>query len=65
MPPKRNRHPYKDLCIAVGAYCGDQLYGCDFRATDLYGCDSVGSVPYLKAANAEQCTGVLPDPSSL
>ncbi|GJJ69335.1 hypothetical protein EMPS_01681 [Entomortierella parvispora] len=32
------QHPYKDLCVDVGQFCGDKLYGCNFISADLYYC---------------------------
>lgn len=57
----KNKHPYKDLCVAVGLFCGDKLYGCDFNATDLYECKSVGSPPVLEETDAPICTGQCTD----
>ncbi|KAF9578581.1 hypothetical protein BGW38_005552, partial [Lunasporangiospora selenospora] len=44
---KKNTHPYKDRCVAVGDFCGTQLYGCKFKPNALYRCKEVGKHPEL------------------
>ncbi|KAG0222562.1 hypothetical protein BGW41_005939, partial [Actinomortierella wolfii] len=41
----KNKHPWKDLCVAVGDFCGNQLYGCNFDENSLYHCAQVGKPP--------------------
>ncbi|KAG0043109.1 hypothetical protein BGZ83_011823, partial [Gryganskiella cystojenkinii] len=52
-----NKHPYKDLCVAVGDFCGNKLYGCDFVATTQYRCDAIGERPWPIAEDSAFCGG--------
>ncbi|GJJ71488.1 hypothetical protein EMPS_03838 [Entomortierella parvispora] len=53
----KKKHPWEDLCVAVGAFCGDNLYGCDFDFKTLYACTAVGEKPTILLANAVNCGG--------
>ncbi|KAG0047824.1 hypothetical protein BGZ83_007201, partial [Gryganskiella cystojenkinii] len=54
---KKPKHPYKDLCVAVGEFCGDNLYGCNFEFKTRYLCKAVGEKPIVVERNAESCSG--------
>ncbi|CAO3568745.1 unnamed protein product [Mortierella alpina] len=51
----KRHHAFKDLCVAVGDFCGNKLYGCDFVATTQYRCDAIGEHPRPVAENAASC----------
>ncbi|KAG0259390.1 hypothetical protein DFQ27_004090, partial [Actinomortierella ambigua] len=40
-----SQHPYQDLCVAVGEFCGNELFGCNFDKNTLYRCDQIGKPP--------------------
>ncbi|KAF9094530.1 hypothetical protein BGX23_001976 [Mortierella sp. AD031] len=52
----RNRHPYKDLCVAIGDFCGSKLHGCDFDKT-YYRCAAIGEPPFVNLVDAKVCGG--------
>ncbi|KAG0012986.1 hypothetical protein BGZ81_001286, partial [Podila clonocystis] len=54
---KKPKHPYKDLCVAVGEFCGNSLYGCNFDFKTLYLCTAIGEKPVVVQRNAESCQG--------
>ncbi|KAF9930636.1 hypothetical protein FBU30_000262, partial [Linnemannia zychae] len=64
--PIKNRnhknHPFLDRCVAVGDFCGNQLFGCNFTATTHYRCTSVGSFPKVILTNAKVCGGTNEPP---
>ncbi|KAG9319654.1 hypothetical protein KVV02_005879 [Mortierella alpina] len=51
----KRHHVFKDLCVAVGDFCGNKLYGCDFVATTQYRCDAIGERPRPIAEDAAFC----------
>ncbi|OAQ29267.1 hypothetical protein K457DRAFT_894951 [Linnemannia elongata AG-77] len=62
-PQKRPYHPYKDLCIAKGHFCGSRMFGCRFRRTTLYDCQAVGAKPLVRLVDAKVCGGSRGDNS--
>lgn len=56
---KKLKHVYKDRCVAVGDFCGDKVYGCDYPAENLYVCESVGQPLILKGKKSPKC---MPEP---
>ncbi|KAF9129716.1 hypothetical protein BG015_004109, partial [Linnemannia schmuckeri] len=56
----KQRHPWKDLCVAVGDFCGSGLYGCDFNHKALYRCSAIGERPAVIKVDAEECGGSPP-----
>ncbi|KAG0044732.1 hypothetical protein BGZ83_009990, partial [Gryganskiella cystojenkinii] len=54
---KKNKHPYKDFCVAVGEFCGDDLFGCNFDFKTRYLCKAVGEKPIVVQRNAGSCGG--------
>lgn len=60
-PLKRPRHPYKDLCIAKGHFCGSRMFGCRFQRTALYDCQAVGAKPLVRLVDAKVCGGSRED----
>lgn len=62
-PQKRPHHPYKDLCIAKGHFCGSRMFGCRFRRTTLYDCQAVGAKPLVRLIDAKVCGGSRGDNS--
>ncbi|KAF9425767.1 hypothetical protein BGZ94_007243, partial [Podila epigama] len=61
-PKPKKKHPYKNLCVATGDFCGNQLYGCHFDHKSLYTCTAVGEKPVLKKKDAPICTGKVEPP---
>ncbi|KAG0251413.1 hypothetical protein DFQ27_008775 [Actinomortierella ambigua] len=55
-----SQHPYEDLCVAVGEFCGNQLFGCDFIKTSLYRCDQIGKPPFRIPDDKNRCGGTGP-----
>ncbi|KAF9978612.1 hypothetical protein BGZ73_001528 [Actinomortierella ambigua] len=53
-------HPYRDLCVDIGKFCGDQLYGCDFPKNKLYFCEKVGESPVEIPDLENKCSRVIP-----
>lgn len=51
----KNKHPYRDLCVAIGDFCGNNLYGCDFVATTQYRCDAIGERPRPITEDSASC----------
>ena len=53
----KNKHPYKDFCVTVGDFCGNNLYDCDFVATTQYRCDAIGEHPKPITEDSASCGG--------
>ncbi|KAG0201708.1 hypothetical protein BGX28_005549 [Mortierella sp. GBA30] len=53
----KNKHPWKDRCVAVGNFCGNKLYGCKFNRTTQYTCKAVGDFPVPIRVNTKICGG--------
>ncbi|KAG0014017.1 hypothetical protein BGZ81_000712 [Podila clonocystis] len=54
---KKPKHPWEDLCVAVGEFCGSKLYGCNFDHKTLYSCKAVGERPVVVLPDAKVCGG--------
>ncbi|KAG0026238.1 hypothetical protein BGZ82_009561, partial [Podila clonocystis] len=54
---KKRKHPWEDLCVAVGEFCGSKLYGCSFDPKTLYSCKAVGERPVVALRDAKVCGG--------
>ncbi|KAG0365022.1 hypothetical protein BGX24_004304, partial [Mortierella sp. AD032] len=59
-----NDHPYQDLCVAVGDFCGSELYGCNFDAKTRYRCTAIGKPPGVLLVDAKICGGNNEDPAT-
>ncbi|KAF9969041.1 hypothetical protein BGZ73_008804, partial [Actinomortierella ambigua] len=53
-------HPFKDLCVDTGKFCGDQLFGCNFSKNKLYFCKEVGKPPVEIPDVNNKCSVVIP-----
>ncbi|KAF9926806.1 hypothetical protein FBU30_003684, partial [Linnemannia zychae] len=63
-PFRRPRHPYKNLCVATGHFCGSRLFGCRFSSTTMYDCKAIGAKPIVHLKNAKACGGSKEDNGS-
>ncbi|KAG0028994.1 hypothetical protein BGZ81_004220 [Podila clonocystis] len=61
---KKPAHPYDDLFVNVGDFCGSDLYGCYFDPADRYHCEAVGWPPMLIEPDSNICNGVAILPCS-
>ncbi|KAF9404905.1 hypothetical protein BGZ94_003885, partial [Podila epigama] len=50
-------HPWEDRCVAIGEFCGSQLFGCNFDAKTRYSCKAIGEKPVIIQRDAKECGG--------
>ncbi|KAG0282185.1 hypothetical protein BGZ97_009086, partial [Linnemannia gamsii] len=42
---QNKKHPWRNLCVANGTFCGSNLFGCNFDRGYVYICDGHGTMP--------------------